>query len=201
MHNLRETKELQVKRNDFIAKTNSLIYKFGSIQKKGLHDLFQTYCCSFYGSQTWCLYDNNIDSIYTSWNIATRKILDLPYTTHVKLLSQILQKPHISHQIASKTLNLFYSMRESENRHVKFITDQAKDDNRSIVRKNLNLICEQYKLDICDTLSSKQYPVVSHGSDWRVNVLNEIIEIKDNNLEIDFEFVDLNEILYILATE
>ena len=58
--------------------SDSLISKFGNLRPKVLPNLFNTYCCSFYGSSIWGLYSNGFNPCVTAWNIGVRNILGLP---------------------------------------------------------------------------------------------------------------------------
>ena len=46
----------------FIGYVNKLISKFGHLQPNVLFNLFNTFCCSFYGSSTWGLHSNGFNS-------------------------------------------------------------------------------------------------------------------------------------------
>ncbi len=48
---------------------------------------------SFYGSSLW---DNNGKKLYITWNIAVRRLYDLPRTTHTRLLTHIAGVPHVN---------------------------------------------------------------------------------------------------------
>ena len=51
---LSDSVDCRYKRSMFIGYVNKLISKFGHLQPNVLLNLFNTYCCSFYGSSTWC---------------------------------------------------------------------------------------------------------------------------------------------------
>ena len=82
--NISRTDELdcQIKTSHFIGYVNKLIVNFGHLRGSVLNKLFKLYCCSFYGSQMWRLGSVYFNKICTAWNIAVRKICNLPYTTH-----------------------------------------------------------------------------------------------------------------------
>ena len=47
--------------------------------------LFNTFCCSFYGSSTWGLHSNGFNLCVTAWNIGVRKILvHMKYKLHIR---------------------------------------------------------------------------------------------------------------------
>ena len=50
----------------FIGYVNKLISKFGHLQQDVLINLFNTYCCSFYGSSLWHLHSSGFKSCLTA---------------------------------------------------------------------------------------------------------------------------------------
>ena len=77
------------KRSMFIGYVNKLISKFGHLHPKVLLNLFNTYCCSFYGSSTWGLHSNGFN--LTAWNIIGFLIVMMFWFVHVFLSSVIMQ--------------------------------------------------------------------------------------------------------------
>ena len=51
----------------------------------------------------WRLGSVYFNKVCTAWNIAVRKICNLPYTTHRWFLGPLMNQPHISYQL-QKTL-------------------------------------------------------------------------------------------------
>ena len=77
--------DIDFKINSFIVSVNTLMAKFGFLQSNILDFLFNSYCCSFYGSQLWELTSKDINKVYVTWQKAIRRIWKLPNTTHVKV--------------------------------------------------------------------------------------------------------------------
>ena len=87
-----------------IGYVNKLISKFGHLQPKVLLNLFNTYCCSFYGSSIWGLHSNGFNSCVTAWNIGVRKILGLPYNTHTWMLGHLTNSVHMKYKLYIRDL-------------------------------------------------------------------------------------------------
>ena len=82
--------------------------------------------CSFYGCQTWDLYEKYVNQLNVEWNKAVRRTLNLPYKTHRRLLPLIVNGKSFKSQHCSrlhKYVNRFFS---SENIYVSFIGAKAK---------------------------------------------------------------------------
>ena len=84
---------------------------------------------------------------------------------------------------------------------VKFLTQLAAHDNLSNTRRNLNYIAALCNFDIGQMLETKPNFVINPNNDWRCKLINEIIDIRDNEMNIDFEFTELSEILEVITTE
>ena len=103
------------KRSMFIGYVNKLISKFGHLQPKVLLNLFNTYCCSFYGSLTWGLHSNDFNSCVTAWNIGVRKILGLPYTTHTWMLGPLANSVHMKYKLYIRDLTFLTGFSKCDN--------------------------------------------------------------------------------------
>ena len=105
---------------------NRLNARFPFVSSGVKGHLLQTYCCSFYGCQTWDLYGKHINQLNVEWNKAVWRTLNLPYKTHRRLLPLIVNGKSFKSQHCSrlhKYVNGFFS---SENIYVSFIGAKAK---------------------------------------------------------------------------
>ena len=80
---LSDSVDCRYKRSMFIGYVNKLISKFGHLQPKVLLNLFNTYCCSFYGSSIWRLHSNGFNSCVTAWNTGVRNV-HMKYKLHIR---------------------------------------------------------------------------------------------------------------------
>ena len=85
-HDLCDYDDIMFKKGVFISQVNKLNNKFCDVTSSLRGKLFQTYCCSWYGCQTWEYGTDMSEFMQTEWNKAVRKILRLPYETHRNLL-------------------------------------------------------------------------------------------------------------------
>ena len=107
--------DCQIKTSHFIGYVNKLIVNFGHLRGSVLNKLFKLYCCSFYGSQMWKLGSVYFNKVCTAWNIAVRKICNLPYTTHRWFLGPLMNQPHISYQLQKRCIHFLHNMKTSQN--------------------------------------------------------------------------------------
>ena len=52
--------------------------------------LYNSHCCSFYGSSIWYLSSRCVSKLYTAWNTAIRILYNVPRDTHRYLIKSIL---------------------------------------------------------------------------------------------------------------
>ena len=56
----------------FIGKVSSLLKEFHFVDHSTFVKLLRVYATSFYGSNIWDLYSEEVERIYKSWNVTTR---------------------------------------------------------------------------------------------------------------------------------
>ena len=125
-HDLSDLNDITYKKGVFISQVNRLNARFPFVSSGVKGHLLQTYCCSFYGCQTWDLYGKHVNQLNVEWNKAVRRTLNLPYKTHRRLLPLIVNGKSFKSQHCSrlhKYVNGFFS---SENIYVSFIGAKAK---------------------------------------------------------------------------
>ena len=79
---LTDATDCRMKCSSFIGSVNKLRAQFGHLQPNIKGKLFNSYCCSFYGSPLWDFNSSSFKKVTTTWNIGVRTILDLPTKTH-----------------------------------------------------------------------------------------------------------------------
>ena len=90
-----------------------------------LRQLFQIYCCSFYGSQLWNLSRPSFNDKCTAWNKAARRIFHLPFSTHRFLRPCVTQSEHIRDNLIKISTTLLQNMMFSDNEVIKFLSVNA----------------------------------------------------------------------------
>ena len=83
---LENTTELIDKRGNFIGQANHILCKYSKMSCGVKCKMIDSYCCHFYGAETWDFNSRYFEDILTSWNIAIRKAWNLPYMAHRYIL-------------------------------------------------------------------------------------------------------------------
>ena len=118
--NLSEKKDVQTKRGELAGKTNSIIGNLNNLSRKILSTVFRSQCCHYYGCQTWQL-SQALQDYSKMWNRCVRRVLNLPNTTHCKLLPQLSEISYPHDQICRIFLRMIKTMLASENEIVRFM--------------------------------------------------------------------------------
>mgnify|MGYP000338137030 CR=1 FL=1 len=108
-------KDIVVKKGHFIACVNDIITEFSFAHPHMKCKLLQTYGTSFYGSCLWNLYGKAATSLYTTWNIAIRKLNGVPYRTHTRFLDVISDFKHIRFSLKRRFLCFVSKLLKSTN--------------------------------------------------------------------------------------
>ena len=125
-HDLKDTVDINYKRGVFIGQVNKLNVKFSSVHSSLRGRLFQNFCCSWHGCQTWDLVGKSAKCMQTEWNKAVRRVLKLPYDTHRNLLPLVIESKSFSDQHRSRVGKFLGSFQTSKNKHVNFLGMRAR---------------------------------------------------------------------------
>ena len=115
---LNDKDDILFKKSVFISQVNNLNAKFASIQSRVRGKLLQTYCCSWYGCQTWDAAGKFAIQVNTEWNKAVRRTLRIPYSRGARGV-------FISHQ-SPKGLNSVSNAEFSVVSEKSFLGDQSR---------------------------------------------------------------------------
>ena len=67
--------DIAQKRGVFIGKMNSILQEFHFATPDVINKLMNIYATTLYGSNTWNIFSNDCEKLYSSFNVAVRQIL------------------------------------------------------------------------------------------------------------------------------
>ena len=144
--------------------------------------LLQTYCCSWYGCQTWDLASKSACQMNTEWNKAVRRTLRVPYTTHTNLLPLLVKgKPFMTQHFSRVSKFVQYFVR-SNNTSVVFIGALARNSSSGALGRNYTRCQNSACLEIPDT------DLLA-----RSHCIRELLDMGDG--VIDIPGLDIDEVL------
>jgi hypothetical protein len=104
-------------------------------------------------SSLWNLYDNACDKLYTTWNIAVRRLCDLPWMAHTRFLSHIAGIAHVNLNLKCRFVKFLSKAINSANERVSFLAKLCMTNTLSVTGSNVsNILCE-YNLCMSDIIS------------------------------------------------
>lgn len=181
---------MRVRRGQFIGVVNQIHTEFSFARPECKCRMLKLYGCSFYGSPLWDLYKSEIDSLYTSWNIAMRTLCDLPYRTHTRYLDSISGLVHIKHILKCRFIKFMSGIINGDNSHLKYVF-RAYTLGNCLSPSGLNIerIRCEYGISYAELLNGnrsiltsmyQQYNCKSslNDEDWIVSVILELLDCK-----------------------
>ena len=123
--------------------------------------------------------------IFNTWNTSVRKIFRLDRTTHRYFIEPISHVSHIKISLMKRFMKFTEKLTSSSKRSTRNIFNIIKHYCRSITGRNMRNIMQYCgKNRIHETtpnaVSKKCYRPIPIQEMWRVNILEELLEIRDN---------------------
>ena len=189
---LNDHHDIMYKKGVFISQVNKLNVKFSSLASTLRGKLFQTYCCSWYGCQTWDIIGNDVSCMQTEWNKAVRRTLGLPFNTHRNLLSHVVQSASFQEQHSRRVKKFIMSFINSSNMHVSFIGSLAKVYSRGALGRNFTRLCNNVIPD----------EIVDVNILSRAKLIRDCLDVRDRICVLDgFDYDDMNFMIQFVCTE
>ena len=179
-----------LKRGKFIGKVNSFLQEFHFVDSSVFMKLLNIYASSFYGSNLWDLYSNEVDKIYKSWNVTVRNVFNLPWTTHRYWIETVSACPHPKTFLSSRFVKFAKSLSTSMKSSVRYLSSLCKEDYRTRLGRTLGKIAAE-----CGVSSSVLSPStvkrnlfyfpVPDDQQWRAPLLTELLDVRSKHLFIE----------------
>ena len=175
-------------------------YSYGhSNTKAKINAIFNSH---FYGSVLWNLFGNEVNMIYNTWNTSIRKMFRLDRGSHRYLIEPFSKTQHIKTAFLKRLTNFTEKLSCSAKLATKSVFNIMKNDCRSATGMNLRtimLLCNKSR--ICEATANDvakiPYQVTPpQKEEWRVCLIEELLDIRDGLLTIDNWSMD--EILTML---
>ena len=196
--------DIMNKRATYIQKNNELMQEFYFSHPRTKIEINAIYNNHFTGSPLWDLFSRETDMLCNSWNRSVRIMLGVPLTTHRYFLEPLSGLKHLKFTLISRFLGFISQIEKSKKILPNVLLQLIKRDCRSITGSNLrNILLMSSKDDISDLtrtdIDSMVYMPVPDHDKWRINMVEELINIKRGELlieEYEAEHIDymINEI-------
>ena len=171
----------------FYQNVNKLIANFNGIQSNVIASLFNSYCCSYYGSSIWRLSSSQVHRVIIAWNKAVRRLWRVHYQTHTSLLPVLMNCIPLLDQLYNRFIKMFKTMRESSNVKVQYLARKAVSNARGIIGFNFASFCNRYKVgysngsfSLNNLYDRSRYEVYSNVSNvCTAHTVKELCEVRD----------------------
>ena len=142
----------------------------------------QTYACNIYGKNRWDLFSPDWQRVFTSYNVAVRKTLKLPRTTHRYLLEPLSDSPHLYTQLLSRYITFARSLLSGSVFEVRFMAKLCQNDLRTVLGRTMSkiaLLCDKKVDDIRSgtVLRDVSYAHIPENESWRIGVIQNMQNI------------------------
>lgn len=141
-----------------------------------------------YGSVLWNLHGNEANMLYNTWSTSIRKIFKLDRKTHRYLIEPVSKMEHLKCAIQKRFVTFTDKLKTSPKMVVRNINKIIGKDCRSTTGENirrimLNCGSDSFRGPTREDVSRKGFEAVPAGEEWRVDVINELIDMRDGFLE------------------
>ena len=134
-----------------------------------------------------------------------RLMLDLPRGTHRRMIEPLSRVTHIKFILVKRFLSFLQQIKNSTKNATKFLLDSILLDANSVTGSNLrNILLMTDKASIHhlvpDDVLNMRYHQIKESEVWKISIIEEIIEIKNSNMQrIDFSSDEMEELLEYLC--
>ena len=141
-----------------------------------MSQLFQQYCCSYYGAPLWLLNSNEVEAVCVAWRKALRNVWKLHPQSHCNIVSALAGIP-LKVSLKLRFLKFFNNCTKSKNAVAKSIAAMCISNPTSCAGRNY-----RYLLDNNGVLKVTElydWQNMLHDMTDSLNVLREMIDVRD----------------------
>ena len=178
--------DVDLKRRTFIGKFHELRQELKNTYPIVFMNLISIYMSHFYGSNLWNLFA--LDDVYIAWNNVVRSVFDLPRCTHRYLLEPISEFKHVFTLLTNRFMKFYDTLFFSGKEIISNLRRVQEKDCRSNFGSNIRNLCQYNNTtDIlfCLKDSVKYFSIIDNDI-WRVNLLKELISLKNTDQLMGF---------------
>ena len=180
--------DVKNKRAAYIDKNNDIIQEFNFAHTKTRAEVNRIENSHFYGSVLWNLASKEAVSLTKSWNVSVRRMFNLPRETHCYLIEAISNQDHARTLLDRRFLSFVQAIRTSKTNVLRSLLRVVECDTQSVSGRNLRSILlrtavKDFRKLRPDDVKVK-YRDVPRKEEYRVAFNKEIIDVKNNQLEV-----------------
>ena len=182
------SQDIRNKRAAFIDRNNDILQEFYFAHPRTTAEVNKIYNSHFYGSVLWNLSSKDVVKLEKSWNVSVRRMFNLPRETHCFLIEELSKQDHVRTLLAKRFLNFIHAVRTSKKLVLRSLLKVIEYDTLSVTGNNLRrIMLETYIPDVRRLKPSHvkvKYRNLPENEKYRVGFINELIDMKNNQLEV-----------------
>ena len=167
--------------------------EFSHVKPEHQVTLVNLYNAHFTGSASWDFNSVPFQQLVNSWNVNIRVIYDLDWATHNYLCEELTGGKHAKQMLYKRFVNFLSSVAKNRRQALVTLLNTVKSDCRSLTGGNLRKILLETGVKVQPGVT-KGY-VLSHyrvyetpaGQEWRVPLLQSLLEIRDDRWSLQFD--------------
>ena len=206
-----QSQDIKEKRARYIERNIELNQEFIFAHPEVKSKINHIYNSSFPGSQLWDLCSKNANMLFNSWSVSVRIMWNVPYPTH-RYFIEPLSGPHTKTMVYTRYVSFMKSLSKCNKPAVQYLYESIKKDTRTVTGQNIREILILMNSDsiedinVKDMKRSMNFRPMAEKDKWRLDILKELVNVKHNKLEIDFNdgenfsFNDIDDMINFIAT-
>ena len=176
-------RDIQIKRAQFINKSCELLQEFSFAHPCTILKMHCIYNLHFTGSPLWNIFGPDIVRLENSWNVCVRKIFGLPFNSHRYFIEPLSKMKHQKNILTKRFISFLGEIQSSKKNIPKQLLNVIKNDTRSTTGNNLRnilLLCEKSQLEEIDfdSINQIRYHPIDEENEWKLNIIEELINSK-----------------------
>ena len=199
-------KDAVEKRARYIQSNNELVQEFAYTSSDTKAIINRIYNSHAYGAVLWDLYGKEAKMFYNSWSTSVRIMYRIDRKTHRYLIEPVSKMQHIKGAILKRFVGFTNKLAISCKNAVKNVYRVIENDCRTITGSNRRNAILECQCDSSTRIEKKdvdklQFHNVPAGEEWRVQLVTELIGIRDGSLmSVGWSNNDIKDALEYICT-
>ena len=149
--------------------------------------------------------------IVNSWSVSVRHMWKLPYETH-RYFIEPLGGMHAKIMILTRYITFVQSISKTTKKAALYLLQRTIYNQQTITGKNVRLILIEIddndilELKVNKVKKSLKFYEIPENNEWKIDLIKELVDIKMNNLVLDFDdredvkISDIDKTIHLVST-
>ena len=182
--------DVKQKRAAYIERNVELNLEFPSAHPEVKCRINRIYNTSYPGSVLYDMTSDSVNQLVNSWSVSVRHMWGLPMQAHRYLIEQLAGE-HAQAMILSRYVKFLQNVQKSPKLAAQFMLQKVYKNVNTITGRNIRYIQDKVghnhdllKVNTSWLKNKIKFCEIDEGDKWRVGLIKEVVDIKQNKLEI-----------------